>query len=305
MANHINERVQSHKKKKDELKQELSRNKTKAVSLEIIVAEKESQMQELKRHIQYLQNEKDNITLLNINLMFKVQEANKESRQHSCYVADFLAINEELLALAQRKEEEVNSLSKQLESLQKVVSEKSDDNIKLTKALEGVRKEMADLRQHHLILKQHYALTQLKLASTEMDLTKSEASLEKVTQHLSGIVENQDSLFADSEYLNRQLKDTKYKEFQIETELMHSRKVMNDLKENICHMEDEMCKLKAEMREIINQNHVLKRIADAKEWDLLTLQNEIAKLWEKVQYLEEEVMEKEGQIAILKGSFLE
>lgn len=54
-----------------------------------------------------MQNEKDNMGLTNIELMFKVEEAKKETRQLNCYVTDYLNINEDLLTLVQRKEEEV------------------------------------------------------------------------------------------------------------------------------------------------------------------------------------------------------
>ena len=70
-------------------------------------------------------------------------------------------------------------------------------------------------------------------------------------------------------------------------------------------MDDGMCRLRAEMREIINRNILLKQAAEAKDQNILKLQNETANLWHKVQVLEDEVMEKEGQISILKGSVSE
>ena len=96
-----------------------------------------------------------------------------------------------------------------------------------------------------------------------MEIAKREELLLKITQKLTAIVENQDLLLAETEHLRRQLQDAKYKEVQTEAELIHSNNLMNDLKEKICLMDDGMCRLRAEMREIINRNILLKQAAES------------------------------------------
>lgn len=300
-----NNQVQSHKKTEDELKQTLFKNEIKALALENCLEEKENHIKELKRFIHHMQDEKDKIVLTNFELMFRVEEAKKETQRLNCYVTDCLNINENLLTLTQRKEEEMSSLAEKVEGLQIVLYKNTEKNIILGETLKALREEMADLRQQHLILKQHYDVTQMKLKNTEMEIAKREELLGKLTRKLTAIVENQDLLLAETEHLRRQLQDAKYKEVQTEAELIHSNNLMNDLKEKICLMDDGMCRLRAEMREIINRNILLKQAAEAKDQNILKLQNETANLWHKVQVLEDEVMEKEGQISILKGSVSE
>jgi len=199
----------------------------------------------------------------------------------------------------------MSSLAERVEGLQMVLSKNTEKNIILVETLKAIQEEMADLRQQHLILKQHYDVTQMKLRNTEMEITIREESMGKLTQQLTAIIVNQDFLLAETEHLRRQLQDAKYKEVQTEAELIHSKNLMNDLKGKIWHMDDEMCRLRAEMREIIKQNILLKQAAEAKDQEILNIQNETTDLWHKVQVLEDEVMEKEGQIAILKGSLSE
>lgn len=301
----LNNQVQSHKKTEDELKQAIFKNETKTLALENCLEEKENHLKGLKRLIHHMQDEKDKIVRTNFELMFKVEEAKKETQQLNCYVTDCLNINENLLTLTQRKEEEMSSLTERVESLQIVLYKNTEKNIILGETLKALREEMADLRQQHLILKQHYDVTQMKLKNTEMEIAKREESMGKLTRKLTAIVENQYLFLAETEHLRAQLQDATYKEVQTEAELIHSNNLMNDLKEKIFHMDDEMCRLRAEMKEIIKQNMLLKQAAEAKDQDILNMQNETTNLWHKVQVLEDEVMEKEGQISILKGSFSE
>jgi hypothetical protein len=300
-----NNQVQCHKKTEDELKQAILKNEAKVLALENSLEVKENQIKGLKRLIHLMQNEKDNIVLTNMELMFKVEEAKKETQQLNFYVTDYLNINENLLTLTQRKDEEMSSLAERVEGLQMVLSKNTEKSIILVETLKAIQEEMADLRQQHLILKQHYDVTQMKLRNTEMEITIREESMGKLTQQLTAIIVNQDFLLAETEHLRRQLQDAKYKEVQTEAELIHSKNLMNDLKGKIWHMDDEMCRLRAEMREIIKQNILLRQAAEAKDQEILNIQNETTDLWHKVQVLEDEVMEKEGQIAILKGSFSE
>jgi hypothetical protein len=99
--------VQCHKKTEDELKQAILKNEAKVLALENSLEVKENQIKGLKRLIHLMQNEKDNIVLTNMELMFKVEEAKKETQQLNFYVTDYLNINENLLTLTQRKVEEV------------------------------------------------------------------------------------------------------------------------------------------------------------------------------------------------------
>ena len=77
------------------------------MALENCLEEKENHIKELKRFIHHMQDEKDKIVLTNFELMFRVEEAKKETQRLNCYVTDCLNINENLLTLTQRKEEEV------------------------------------------------------------------------------------------------------------------------------------------------------------------------------------------------------
>ncbi|KAH9310926.1 hypothetical protein KI387_025961, partial [Taxus chinensis] len=113
-------------KREGDLSKGFSKRKSKASSLESLIEEKENRIKELKRHIHDMQNEKDNILPWNVNLVCKVQEAKNEARQHNRYVADHISINEKLLILAQRKEEEVNLLAKQVASLHMALSKTTE-----------------------------------------------------------------------------------------------------------------------------------------------------------------------------------
>ena len=157
----------------------------------------------------------------------------------------------------------MSSLAEKVEGLQIVLYKNTEKNTILGKTLKALREEMADLRQQHLILKQHCDVTQMKLKNNEMEIAKREELLGKLTRKLTAIVENQDLLLAETEHLRRQLQDAKYKEVQTEAELIHSNNLMNDLKEKICLMDDGMCRLRAEMREIINRNILLKQAAES------------------------------------------
>lgn len=300
-----NQQVQSKTETEDELKQAIFQNETKALALENSLEEKENQIKGLKQLIHHMQNEKDNMGLTNIELMFKVEEAKKETRQLNYYVTDYLNINEDLLTLAQRKEEEMSSLAERVEGLQMALSKNTEENIIMGGTLRALRVEMADLRQQHLILRQHYDVTQMKLRNSEMEIAKREESMGKLTRRLTAIVANQDFLFAEIEHLHRQLQNANYKKVQTEAELIHSKNLMDDLKGKICHMDDEMCRLRAKQSEMIKENILLKQAAEAKDQVILNIRNEATDLWHRVQVLEDEVMEKEGQISILKGSFSE
>lgn len=199
----------------------------------------------------------------------------------------------------------MSSLAERVEGLQMVLSKNTEENIIMGRTLRALRVEMADLRQQHLILRQHYDVTQTKLRNSEMEIAKREESMGKLTRRLTAIVANQDLLFAETEHLHRELQNANYKKVETEAELIHSKNLMNDLKGKICDMDDEMCRLRAEKSDMIKQNILLKQAAEAKDQVILNIRNEATDLWHRVQVLEDEVMEKEGQISILKGSFSE
>ncbi|XP_057828426.2 uncharacterized protein LOC131039650 isoform X2 [Cryptomeria japonica] len=292
-------------KMEDDLKENLSKNKYRALSLETAIEEKENQIKDLKQHILDMQDEKDNILLGNIKLLCKAQEAKNEAWKHNRHVADYITINDKLLVLAQRKEEEVNLLAEQVTRLHMTLSKTTEENNYLSKTLKALRNEMSDLREQNNILKNHNDLMTLKLQNNEVVLLKREESLYKISIQLAGVVENQDSLLAESKDLWRRLQDAKYRQIHIETELINSNNVISDLKEKISYRDNEISGLRAELKEIMKQNILLEQTKEAKDKDLTTLQSKLSNLWHKVEALEEEVLIKEGQIAILKGSFSE
>lgn len=119
------------------------------------------------------------------------------------------------------------------------------------------------------------------------ELALREESLERLSDHLAYIIGGQDPLLQEKERLHLSLNNSHYKIYRMNDQVQQFKVTIHKLETSIQSMKA-TCKGKdVEIEQM--KSHQLNNI----------------ELQSKVQSLEEDVMEKEGQICILKSLFLE
>ncbi|KAH7430002.1 hypothetical protein KP509_09G078100 [Ceratopteris richardii] len=266
------------------------------------VESKEVELNEYKRNESELKKEKDLVEKERNELRDRLQEAQKEINEQAGRVTEYLSINEELLDFAQRKENEVISLTKQVQTLQQQILEKANIDTKLQADLEQAQKKFNEAQKAYGCKESENELLKGKLSDSNSQLLQQEATIATLTKQMAEVMESRDSILEEAAQFHGYLQTAKYKEFELESKLNESVSRIKDLEAKLQTMESETLKSRSELTDLKNENSMLKKSVDDKDSEALGLRKTVNDLRKKVQDLEEEVMLKEGEIAIISSS---
>ena len=124
------------------------------------------------------------------------------------------------------------------------------------------------------------------------ELASREESLKRLSEHLAFIIGGQHPLLQEKESLHLSLNNAHYKIYRLNDQVRQFKVTIHKLETSICSMEA-TCKEKDEQIQQMKSHQL----------NIIEIQQECIRLQSKVQSLEEEIMEKEGQICILKSLF--
>ncbi|MCO5609982.1 hypothetical protein L7F22_064217 [Adiantum nelumboides] len=262
---------------------------------------KQVELTAARRAEQELKKERDAIEKEKSDLSLKLQEAQKEVNEQVSRVAEYLSINEELLEFAQRKENEVSTLSQQVQTLQQQILEKANVDNKLQSDFEEARKELNEVQKAYSSIESENELLKSKLSENNLQLLQQEGTIATLTKQMADIMQGRDSMLEEAAQFHSYLQNAKYKEFELENKLRQSSSHLKDLEKRLQDMESETFRSRTELADFKKQNSTLQKLVEDKESEALSLKKSVNDLRKKVQDLEEEVMLKEGQIAIISS----
>ncbi|BBN13213.1 hypothetical protein MPTK1_6g01700 [Marchantia polymorpha subsp. ruderalis] len=275
-----------------EFKLEVEKNQSLIQNLERAGQEKDSQIQELTRRMQAYQVETDQTSVEKLELLKNIQALRREADDQQRRIVELVKINEELLEFAQSKEDEVKGLKKEVSRLQQVSQGKSDEANGLAREASIALEELMDARKDGEGYRLRCMCLKTKLEETEQELMSREDALERLTGHLSSTIEGQDLISEEKEQLLLSLSKAQYKEHRMDDQVRQSKVIIQELEEKMSCMEEELCKARIAMTEM-----------KVKDKEVLAIEKEAGEMRNRIHELEEEIMEKEGQISILKSSF--
>ncbi|KAL2623432.1 hypothetical protein R1flu_003637 [Riccia fluitans] len=274
------------------LQHENEENQSLITQLERAGEEKESQIHGLTDRMQALQSQSDEISEQRSELLKSIQELRREADNHQHHIVELVKINEELLEFAQAKEDEVSALTKEVTSLQQVSKGKSDEANKLAVEAAISLRELMEARRNAESYRTHCENLKSKLEQTEQELNAREDALERLTRHLETTIEGQDLIFEEKEQLLLSLSNAQYKERRMDDQIKQSKIIIEDLEDKLAVVEHELASAKIEITEM-----------RARGKETLAIEKEAGEMRNRVHQLEEEIMEKEGQISILKSTY--
>ncbi|KAI5083236.1 hypothetical protein GOP47_0002979 [Adiantum capillus-veneris] len=304
LENQLNEArkdVQDLRKDAVQLRDGLSESDQKLKELKESADLRQVELTEARRAKQELKKEKDTIEKEKSDLSVKLQEAHKEVNEQASRVAEYLSINEELLDFAQRKENEVSVLSQQVQTLQEQILEKANADSKLQSDFEEARKELNEVQKAYSSIESENELLKSKLSENNLQLLQQEGTIATLTKQMADIMQGRDSMLEEAAQFHGYLQNAKYKEFELENKLRQSSSHIKDLEKRLQDMESESIRSRSELADLKKQNSTLQKLVEDKDNDTLGLKKSVNELRKKVQDLEEEVLLKEGQIAIISS----
>ncbi|KAL3690725.1 hypothetical protein R1sor_004376 [Riccia sorocarpa] len=284
--------IQELTERTDVLERENEENQNSIMQLEKAGEERESQLNGLTNRMRDLQNQKDEITEQKSELLQTIQELRREADGHQKHIKELVNINEELIDFAQAKEDQVNALAKEVTSLQQVSKGKSDEANKLAVEAAISLRELMEARRNGESYRTHCETLKLKLEQTEQELIAREDALERLTRHLETTIEGQDLISQEKEQVVLSLSNAQYKERRMEDQIKQSKVIIDDMEDKLAILERELGKANIELAEM-----------RARGKETLAIEQEAEEMRNRVHQLEEEIMEKEGQISILKSSY--
>ncbi|EFJ18928.1 hypothetical protein SELMODRAFT_419546 [Selaginella moellendorffii] len=258
------------------LAEDLKKSESKVAVLEDAVSGKDSEVQEVKKKMCGIQKEADEALLEKYELVKRVHEFKRDANDQKQRIDELVGINDELLVFAQGKEAEVTLY---------------DPSSKATKKL----KEKDDLNLESDSLR-------TKLADTEYELSQREEALTRLSSQLSSTIEIQDKNAEEAEQLRAKLRTSELEAAKKDDEIHQLRVVVHDLRIKLTKMEAQ--EIEDDLRLLEGLDIKAGRGTKSCDDVFSMLQSSGDMRW-KVQQLEEEILEKEGQIAILRSSFPE
>ncbi|CAM6035657.1 unnamed protein product [Sphagnum compactum] len=278
----------------NKLQKELEVSQLRATKLEEALHVKETEIQDTTQKMAVIQHETDAITLEKLEFLTMIQGLRHEAEQQQKHLLEVMNINQELLEFSEKKENEVTQLNKQVANLQQNLLLERPHDLLLERAQvtpSEALNEMKDVCEEGETIQLHNKLLQSKLEETEYELAAREEALENLTQHLALTIEGQDSILQEKEQLQLSLNNAHYKEYRMDDQVRKSKTIIEELEVKLASMEGEVTKVRTEAMEMHKKTH-----------EFCVVQREAKEMRKRVLELEEEIMEKEGQICILKSS---
>eukprot|EP01018_Ginkgo_biloba_P037249 Gb_39347 [translate_table: standard] len=285
------------------LKQQIEKSEAQVTALNKCLEGKIECIKEMSEKMQAVQNETDTALMEKFELLLKIQVAQKESDDQKDRIKELVSINEDLLLFAQAKESELSRMKKEIETVKQMIAVKLKENTMLIQDLADTRREVEKLKDSENSLKNSYKLLKSKLVESEYELSQREEAIERLTKHLASTIEGQDCLLEEDEQLQFSLKEAHYKEQELDEQLQQSQRIIQELEDKLSSLGSEIWQTRAEITDMKEQNVLMKRAVEGKGLKALSMQKEAGEIRQRVLQLEDEIMEKEGQIAILKSSY--
>lgn len=158
---------------------------------------------------------------------------------------------------------------------------------------------MNDIQKSYNAIESENELLKAKLSENNLQLLQQEGTIATLTKQMADIMQGRDSMLEEAAQFHGYLQSAKYKEFELENKLRQSSSQTKDLEERLQSMESEALKSRSELADLKKQNSMLQKTIEDKELEAVGMRKSVNDLRKKVQDLEEEVMLKEGQIAII------
>jgi chromosome segregation ATPase len=196
---------------------------------------------------------------------------------------------------------QVTYVKQQLQTLQQHMSEKMSVIRKLEMELEKQQKEVNQMQRSYRSVASEREAMESRLAEKNIQVLQQEGTISTLTKQLEDIMEVRDSMLEEVAQFHDQLQNAKYKEFETEGKLKNSSLIINELEEKILWMSNDSRKAKTELTDLKHQNTALQKLILQKNEETKELKHALNDLKKKVQELEEEVLVKEGQIAIISS----
>ncbi|XP_024517047.1 myosin-2 heavy chain [Selaginella moellendorffii] len=266
------------------LAEDLKKSESKVAVLEDAVSGKDSEVQEVKKKMCGIQKEADEALLEKYELVKRVHEFKRDANDQKQRIDELVGINDELLVFAQGKEAEVASNSAQIKALQ-------EENGRLAAAVTQATEKLKE--KDDLNLESDPLRT--KLADTEYELSR-------LSSQLSSTIEIQDKNAEEAEQLRAKLRTSELEAAKKDDEIHQLRVVVHDLRIKLTKMEAQ--EIEDDLRLLEGLDTKAGRGTKSCDDVFSMLQSSGDMRW-KVQQLEEEILEKDGQIAILRSSFPE
>ncbi|GAQ80288.1 hypothetical protein KFL_000500410 [Klebsormidium nitens] len=232
---------------------------------------------------------------------------------HKAQVKELVAINEELLAFGQGKEREVESLQKRIRQLQ--TRDAGAHGI-----VEGLEAQIAGLQEEARAQGIRYEALAKKLTATEAEVRRQEArvgeavaeseerlaevrrELARVTKEKEGLREMLQSQGADLEEARGALNEVECAEASALSQLAEFKERLVERDRRVSELVEKVKVLKEEVRTMVDELDTCRKQVDAAREEAQRQERETAVLRNRAAQLEEDVMEREGQISILRGS---
>eukprot|EP00252_Welwitschia_mirabilis_P003240 TRINITY_DN13326_c0_g1_i1.p1 TRINITY_DN13326_c0_g1~~TRINITY_DN13326_c0_g1_i1.p1 ORF type:complete len:284 (+),score=84.26 TRINITY_DN13326_c0_g1_i1:459-1310(+) len=263
---------------------------------------KNDYMQNLDEKMENIQNEimviQKNFELLS-NL---VSNHNASHEQNSC-VQELVSINQELLLSCEEKEFEFNATRSEIERTWKRLEANIEEREVLLKELTDAKKEMFHLKNADDAIKSKHHAMKRHLLENEHALSKHEEAVEMLTKHLFSAAKWQDELLEQDIRLQVSLKGAFEKEHTLDVQLHQSWKAIEELEAKLRTMESEIFRTRADLAVLKEQNNLLVKEVEMKDKKSQWLQKELMETHCHMWQLEDEIMEREGQISILCSSY--
>ncbi|CAM6081520.1 unnamed protein product [Calypogeia fissa] len=270
------------------LKIDLERKETVASNLKGERNKNEQQIQVLRSQMQAFQSETDAMVGEKSELLNSIQQTRIEADEQQNRIKEFISINEDLIAVAQSKENEIKTLTKIIATLQQSIKDKSEEAIRLLGQNSRLPEDVIKFKEEGQTYHHHHEFLQSKLRETEQELLSWEEAMERLTFHLGRTIEGQHFILEEKEQLLLSLNNAKSKEWKLENEVQHLKTIIQDLEEKINRMDAERTRIKTELENIKTRRQ-----------NALAIEQQAQVLKNRLHQLEEEIMEKEGQISIL------
>ncbi|CAM6126544.1 unnamed protein product [Calypogeia fissa] len=274
------------------LKEEIVTRENLVSNLEAEAKDHKVQIEQLRSRIEGMDNDTSENVQEKLELSNSLEAMRREMDVQQCRITELISINEDLIAFSESKEDEIMGLRTTMKSLQQCVDEKSAEAEKLSAETLAFSQDLVETRQEGEAYRLGCTALKLKLEEIEYELLAREASMERLTQHLGKTIEGQDFILEEKEQLLCSLNRAQYKEHRLDDQVWQSKIIIQDLEEKLNSMDAEMNEARLELADM-----------KAKGMEALLMEQQAGEMRNRVHKLEEEIMEKEGQISILKTSY--
>lgn len=187
---------------------------------------------------------------------------------------------------------------KQIEDLQVQIAAAVDRKNKAEKHLEQLNEQMEGWQQEIQSQDLNCHLLREKVETLE-------AKLQKCHTQITLLLQNRDELCSEKEFLQQSLSDTTHRIAKLEQQLTEKEEAIKVLEASLEKNLEQVAKVNEEICRVTKERNEMQQEAEAMSREALRTSVEVEMLQRRVQQLDEDLLIRDGQIAILRCSMEE